>query len=98
MSILADERGKASASRTLLVYALGFTAGMIVADSVLPWWTVADAAWVLLGGICTGLLAWAGGPRIAQYIGPQMGAVAAGIAAAAGRKTGTDDRRADDER
>ena len=79
--ILADEKGNLSAARVLLVLSLAFTAVIIVADSLL-WATVPNAAYALLGTIFTGLLAWAAGPRIAQYLLPQIGAVASGIGAA----------------
>ena len=78
--ILTDERGNLSAARTLLSIFLAFTGALIVLDSVA--WDVPDAAYVLLGSIGVGLLAWAAGPRVAQYLGPQMGAVASGIAQA----------------
>ena len=78
--ILADEKGKPSAARVLLVAKLVFTAIIIVADSML-WATVPNAAYALLGTIFTGLLAWTAGPRIAQYFGPQIGAIASGIGA-----------------
>ena len=92
-SFLNDERGSRSSARLLLVCVLVFTAVLIVLDSL--WWDVPDPAYVLLGTFGTGLLAWAGGSRIAQYVGPQIGAVAAGIAAAAGRTKGTYQRPAD---
>jgi len=79
--ILADEKGKLSAARVLLVASLGFTAIIIIADSLL-WADVPNAAYALLGTIFTGLLAWTAGPRIAQYLLPQIGAVASGIGAA----------------
>ena len=101
--ILADETGKLSAARVLLVLSLAFTAVIIVADSLL-WATVPNAAYALLGTIFTGLLAWAAGPRIAQYILPQIGAVASGIGAALVREPrrpdllDNDPRFEDDER
>ena len=79
--ILSDERGSLSAARTFLFASLAFTAIIIVADSLL-WAEVPNAAYALLGTVFTGLLAWTAGPRIAQYIGPQIGAVASGIAKA----------------
>ena len=79
--ILKDERGSLSAARISLFVSLAFTAAIIVADSLL-WATVPNAAYALMGTIFTGLLAWAAGPRIAQYILPQIGAVTSGIAAA----------------
>lgn len=83
--ILADEKGKLSAARVLLVATLGFTAVIIIIDSLL-WATVPNAAYALLGTIFTGLLAWTAGPRIAQYILPQIGAVTSGIGAALTRE------------
>jgi hypothetical protein len=79
--ILADEKGKLSAARVLLVASLAFTAAIIVADSLL-WADVPNAAYALLGTVFTGLLAWTAGPRIAQYLLPQIGAVTSGIGAA----------------
>ena len=79
--ILSDERGSLSSARTFLFASLAFTAVIIVADSLL-WAEVPNAAYALLGTVFTGLLAWTAGPRIAQYIGPQVGAVASGIAKA----------------
>ena len=79
--ILRDERGSLSAARIFLFASLVFTAVIIVVDSLL-WATVPNAAYALLGTIFTGLLAWAAGPRIAQYFGPQIGAVASGIGTA----------------
>ena len=43
---------------------------------------VPEIAYTLLGSLNVGLLAWAGGPRVAQYLAPQIGAVASGIAQA----------------
>ena len=80
VQILSDEKGKLSAARTLLVASLAFTGLVIIADALL-WANVSNAAYALLGTIFTGLLAWTAGPRIAQYLGPQIGAVAQGIGA-----------------
>jgi hypothetical protein len=57
---------------------LAFTGFIIVIDALF-WGEVPNAAYALLGTIFTGLLAWTAGPRIAQYLGPQIGAVAKGI-------------------
>jgi len=78
--ILRDERGTPSAARTFLFGSLVFTGTLIVLDSTI--WDVPEPAYVLLGSLVVGLLAWAGGPRVAQYLGPQVGAVALGIAKA----------------
>ena len=81
--ILTDERGSLSAARVLLTASMVFIAVIIVLDST--FWDVPEPAYVLLGSWGIGLLAWAGGPRMAQYLAPQVGAVASGIAQAAKR-------------
>ena len=81
--ILTDERGTLSAARVLLTASMVFIAVIIVLDST--FWDVPEPAYVLLGSWGIGLLAWAGGPRMAQYLAPQVGAVASGIAQAAKR-------------
>jgi|TARA_R110000851_G_scaffold157952_7_gene300823 hypothetical protein len=78
--ILADERGSPSAARTFLFGSLVFTGTIIVLDSIIL--AVPEIAYTLLGSLNVGLLAWAGGPRVAQYLAPQIGAVASGIAQA----------------
>lgn len=83
--ILSDERGNLSAARVLLTASLAFTAAIIVADSLL-WAEVPNAAYALMGTILTGLLGWSAGPRIAQYILPQIGAIASGIGASLTRE------------
>jgi len=83
--ILLDEKGKLSAARLLLVCCLIFTGILIAFDSIL-WATVPNAAYALLGTIFTGLLMWAAGPRIAQYLEPQIGAVVSGIGASLARE------------
>jgi len=81
--ILTDERGNLSAARTFLFGSLAFTGTLIVLDSMV--WDVPEPAYALLGSLVIGLVAWAGGPRVAQYLAPQVGAVASGIAQAAKR-------------
>ena len=76
--MLSDEKGSLSAARTFLCASLIFTAVLIVLDSTV--WEVPGAAYTLLGSLGVGLLAWAGGPRVSQYLAPQVGAVASGIA------------------
>jgi hypothetical protein len=78
--ILIDERGTVSAARTFLLGVLLFTGTIIVLDSIIL--AVPEIAYTLLGSLNVGLLAWAGGPRVAQYLAPQIGAVASGIAKA----------------
>jgi len=78
--ILVDERGAVSAARTFRLGVLLFTGTIIVLDSIIL--AVPEIAYTLLGSLNVGLLAWAGGPRVAQYLAPQIGSVAAGIAKA----------------
>ena len=78
--ILKDERGSFSAARTFLFGSLVFTGTIIVLDSMVL--AVPEIAYTLLGSLNVGLVAWAGGPRVAQYLAPQIGSVAAGIAKA----------------
>ena len=78
--ILKDERGSFSAARTFLFGSLVFTGTIIVLDSLML--AVPEIAYTLLGSLNVGLVAWAGGPRVAQYLAPQIGAVVSGIAQA----------------
>ena len=78
--LLRDERGTVSAARTFLLGVLLFTGTIIVLDSIIL--AVPEIAYTLLGSLNVGLVAWAGGPRVAQYLAPQIGAVASGIAKA----------------
>ena len=81
--LLRDQRGTVSAARTFLLGVLLFTGTIIVLDSIIL--AVPEIAYPLLGSLNVGLLAWAGGPRVAQYVAPQIGAAAAGIAKAVRR-------------
>ena len=80
IDIVKDERGSLSAARVFLAASLVFTGVIIVLDSTV--WDVPEAVYSLLGGLAVGLVAWAGGPRVAQYLGPQVAGVASGIAQA----------------
>ena len=81
IEIVRDERGSLSAARVILARSLAFTGILFILDSTI--WEVPEPAYSLLGGLTVGLVAWAGGPRMAQYLAPQVGAVASGIAQAA---------------
>mgnify|MGYP003654729767 CR=1 FL=1 len=83
--ILSDEKGKLSAARVLLVLSLAFTGTVILLDIMFDA-IVPNAAYALLGTIFSGLLIWSSGPRIAQYLGPQVGAIASGIGSALTRE------------
>jgi hypothetical protein len=92
-----DEQGDKSLGRVCLTCALVFTGALIAADTFLPVEVPAEA-YALLASLLMGLVAWVAGPRIARYVGPQVGAVASGVASAGRRLAGTDDRYRDDER
>ena len=80
IEIVKDERGSLSAARVFLAVSLVFTGVIIVLDSTVC--EVPESVYSLLGGLAVGLVAWAGGPRVAQYLGPQVAGVASGIAQA----------------
>ena len=84
IEIVKDERGSLSAARVFLAGSLAFTGTLIVLDSTI--WDVPEPAYSLLGALVVGLVAWAGGPRMAQYLAPQVGAVASGISASLTRE------------
>ena len=94
---LKDEQGNWSTARMAFWTTLLFTFWVI-------WWDteasreVPAAAYALLSTVLLGEIGWAGGPRMMQHVGKQLGGVAAGVASAARRFMGTDDRRTDDER
>ncbi len=85
--LMDDENGKTSTARLAFWLTLLVTLTIVVLDAIRIDVTVPVAAYSLLGSLCVALAAWAGGPRIAQYLGPQVGKVAAGIAQAIERPT-----------
>lgn len=85
--LVEDERGTLSSARVGLWCAVSLTTATLALDL---WLTLTNAparvpntAYALLGSMLTAFVAWAAGPRIAQYLGPQVGAVASGLAGAA---------------
>lgn len=73
--LLEDERGRLSTARTLLwVWSL-FTLLLIA----LAWRELPNGVLSLLSGVEIALVAWAAGARIAQYLGPQVGAAASAV-------------------
>jgi hypothetical protein len=80
IEVVRDEQGSLSAARVFLAISLVFTGMIIILDSTI--WDVPEPVYSLLGGLTVGLVAWAGGPRMAQYLAPQVGAMASGIAQA----------------
>jgi hypothetical protein len=75
LELVEDERGRLSTARSLLwgwsIYSLCFLS--------LTWATVSNGALSFLSAVEVALIAWAAGPRIAQYLGPQVGAAAAAV-------------------
>lgn len=83
MSLISDERGKASAMRALLFYvAVPVLALMTLAGGFLGIEFPA-AAWTVWGSLATMLTVGSFGPRIAQYLAPQIGSAVAVIRDAA---------------
>jgi len=73
--LVQDERGQLSTARALLwVWSL-FTMAVVA----LWWQTVPNGVLSLLSAVEVALIAWAAGPRIAQYLAPQVGAAAAAV-------------------
>ena len=73
--LVQDERGQLSTARTLLwVWSL-----FVIAFVTLAWRSVSNGVLSLLSGVEIALIAWAAGARIAQYLGPQVGATAAAV-------------------
>lgn len=74
-NVFSDERGNWSAAR---VFFMLWTAIVVWAS----WYRPAEAFWPVAATVMLGLLSWAAGPRIAQYLAPQVGAAAQATAAA----------------
>lgn len=89
--VFKDETGGFSAAR---VFFAVWTGIITVAAYNKP-----DAAfWPVAGSIAIGLLSWAGGPRIAKYLAPQVGKVAGSVSDAVKARFGNvykDDERGD---
>lgn len=64
-----DEKGNISSARV-------FFAAWSVLVAYASWHPPAEAFWPLAASVLIGLLSWAAGPRIAQYLAPQVGAAA----------------------
>lgn len=97
-TLLKDEQGSWSSARCSFWLTLLFTLLLIALDAFTRTDVVPDA-YALLGTIVTFCAVWASGPRMAQYLAPQIGAAVKGIAEAGkARLKGTDNARTDDER
>ena len=85
--LICDERGHISSARCGLWITVLAT---LVAFGIDAWLTLHGVAfrlpntiYAIFGTMFTVFASWAAGPRIAQYIGPQLGQIAAGIGASA---------------
>jgi hypothetical protein len=77
LEVVRDEKGSYSSARVLLWLWSAFSLVLVARH----WDTVPNAVLAFLSSVEMALIAWAGGARIAQYLGPQIGAVAAGVGA-----------------
>lgn len=93
---MKDERGNPSLGKALLLLTLTFTLVLVGVDS-LTGHKVQSEVWGLLGTINVALIGWTAGPRIAQYLLPQLGAIAQGIAGRGERYSGSSTRWLDDD-
>jgi hypothetical protein len=88
-NLFNDERDRLSSARVFFTLWTGIV--MYAA-----WHPPAEAFWPVAASVLIGLLSWAAGPRIAQYLAPQAGAAAKAAADAVKKRFG--DVRTDDER
>ncbi len=104
--LIEDERHHLSSARCGLWFTVALAALTVATDVYLTAGTTLTAripnpVYGLEGTMFTVFAAWAAGPRIAQYLGPQVGAVASGLAAAvrdARLPSRSDDERHEDGR
>lgn len=75
IALIRDEKGKPSTSRVAFWLVLLITLAIIIFCPA----RIPQAAYSLLAGTIIALASWAAGPRIAQYIGPQIGAAASAV-------------------
>ena len=95
--LIQDETGATSSARTSFWVVLLVSLGLIIADAVSDAVRVPEPGYTLLGAIVGIVGVWAAGPRIAQYLGPQIGAMVQGIGNAK-RSPREPDLYRDDER
>lgn len=77
--LLQDETGSSSTARVAFWLTLLVTLVLCILDAIREDVTVPTPAYSLLGTTVLALAGWAGGPRVLQYLGPQLGKVAGGI-------------------
>lgn len=96
MSLFRDERGKVSLARVLLFVVVIYTLGLVAADSFIAL-GVGGAVWSMLSGMVVVFVGWAAGPRLAQYLFPQLAAFVSSIGSGKGSRSEPNLYR-DDER
>lgn len=86
--LVTDETRKTSSARLGLWITVGMALITVGVDIALTLGSSAshipNTVYALEGTMFTVFAAWAAGPRIAQYIGPQLGAIAQGIGQSSG--------------
>lgn len=80
MSLLRDETGSLSSARVGFWVWTAFTIVLVLGVATKLLLDPGQAVWSLVGGVFIALIGWAGGPRIMQHLGPQVGAFAKSIA------------------
>lgn len=95
MGVFRDEQGNRSAARVFLAAGLAFTGYTVLVD-VHTRADVSPDIYVLITALVVPLIVWAAGPRIAQYLGPQVAGIVGKVSEAA--KARLDNRKTDDER
>ena len=75
MSLLRDERGSVSSMRTLLFCVAIPVLVLMTFTEAAKWLLFPAAAWTAWSGIVSMLIIGCFGPRVAQYLGPQLGAI-----------------------
>ena len=84
--LVTDERGHLSSARVGLWTTVAVTLVVVGIDVVLTLHgaqaRVPNTVYGVLGTMFMAFASWAAGPRIAQYLGPQIGQVASGLASA----------------
>ena len=99
--LVEDDRDRFSSARfglwtTVLLTVLVIFVDLFLVLTKAPHF-VPNTVYGVLGTMFMAFASWAAGPRIAQYIGPQIGAVAQGLASAV-RSDREPNARTDDER
>jgi hypothetical protein len=79
MQLLKDETGSWSSARCSFWLALLSTLVLVTWDGASTRFSVPEPGYTVLGAILTITGVWAVGPRIAQYLGPQLGAIVSAI-------------------